>query len=139
MKKEFRLVRVNKLWIFFMATSVLVEQIPLGMTVLIEVFTRIALKQQSRLILPGVLGLIFWILGSLLLRIAYSRSKSRVVCQWNCRMKSTLMDRLLRRKVADFTAKDRAEYISVFNNDIKFVEEGKNINPQKKPLSFPIL
>lgn len=123
MEKEFRLIRIDKLWVFFMAVSVLADQIPLGMTFLIEVFSRIALKQESSLILPGIIGLILWILSSLLLRIIYSKSKSKVVYEWNCRMKSTLMDRLLRRKVADFTAKDRAEYISVFNNDIKFVEE----------------
>ncbi|MDO4719595.1 MAG: ABC transporter ATP-binding protein [Peptostreptococcaceae bacterium] len=123
MKKEFRLIQANKLWILFMVFSILVDQIPLGMTVLIEVFGRIALKQESHLILPGIIFLLLWICGCLLFRIAYSKSKSKVIYEWNCRMKSTLMDRLLRRKVADFTAKDRAEYISVFNNDIKFVEE----------------
>lgn len=42
---------------------------------------------------------------------------------WNLRVKKELMENILTRDPVYFESKDKASYISLFNNDLKFIEE----------------
>lgn len=123
MKKDFKIININGTWILFCIFSVLVTVIPFGMTLLIEIFSRIAFNKNPSMLRPGIIYFILWALSSLLVRFGYTKLKSLVSYNWNKRMKYTLMDRLLNRRVSHFIEKDRAEYISIFNNDISFMQD----------------
>lgn len=123
MKTKFRFIEFNKNWILFCTMTTLSGLIMYGMTRLIEVFSIIVYDKNGDLIPKALFLFIAWALGSFFIRYARNTLKSKVIYDWNTKMKTNLMDRLLSRKVQDFNKNDKAYYISIFNNDIKFIEE----------------
>ncbi|WP_054251639.1 ATP-binding cassette domain-containing protein [Neofamilia massiliensis] len=123
MKTKFRFIDFNKNWILFCTMTTLSGLIMYGMTRLIEVFSRIVYDKNGDLIPKALFLFIAWALGSFFIRYSRNTLKSKVIYDWNTKMKTNLMDRLLSRKVQDFNKNDKAYYISIFNNDIKFIEE----------------
>ncbi len=93
------------------------------MTRLIERFSRIVSYRDGTLIRSTLIFFVLWALVFFTLRVSRSRMKARISYLWNVRVKRDLMENILRRDPLYFESKDKASYISLFNNDLKFIED----------------
>lgn len=118
-----KLINFNLNWILFVFFSALVSSISVGLTYSIELLSKIVIDKQHNLVNKAIIVLVLWVLLSLLIRYLYLYYKKKVIYHWNNRIKNNLMDRILSRTAVDFKHKDRTYYVSLFNNDIKFLEE----------------
>ena len=93
------------------------------LTRFIERFSRIVSYNDGTLIKSTIIFFILWAVIFFTLRISRSRLKARISYLWNLRVKKELMANILTRDPVYFESKDKASYISLFNNDLKFIEE----------------
>ena len=122
-KQNFKFIRLNWIFLGFILLSLASNMEQYFMTRLIERFSRIDSYKEGALIKSTV---IFFILRSVVfftLRLSRSRLKARISYLWNVRVKKELMENILTRDPVYFESKDKASYISLFNNDLKFIEE----------------
>lgn len=121
-KSGFRFVKINWIFVVFILVSFSdLEQYFL--TKLIERFSKIVTYKDATLIKSTVIFFTLWAVISFFLRFSRSKIKAKVSCMWNIRVKKDLMENILSRDPIYFESKDKASYISLFNNDLKFIEE----------------
>ena len=122
-KKDFKFIRLNWIFIGFILLSLASNLEQYFLTRLIERFSRIVSYNDGTLIRSTILFFILWAVIFFALRISRSRLKARISYLWNIRVKKELMENILTRDPVYFESKDKASYISLFNNDLKFIEE----------------
>lgn len=110
-------------WYAYIFFSAAVSFVFVGLSYLIGLLSKIAIDKQHQLISYTLLYLAVWIILSILTRIGYLYCRKRAFYEWNCVIKSQLMHRILYRSFSAFKKYDRAYYVSLFNNDIPFLEE----------------
>lgn len=122
-KQNFKFIRLNWIFIGFIILSLASNLEQYFLTRLIERFSRIVSYKEGALIKSTVIFFILWALIFFALRLSRSRLKARISYLWNIRVKKELMENILTRDPVYFESKDKASYISLFNNDLKFIEE----------------
>lgn len=122
-KQKFKFIRLNWIFIGFIILSLASNLEQYFLTRLIERFSRIVSYNDGALIKSTVIFFILWAVIFFTLRISRSRLKARISYLWNVRVKKELMANILTRDPLYFESKDKASYISLFNNDLKFIEE----------------
>lgn len=122
-KSHFRFVKINWIFVVFIFVSIFSDLEQYFLTKLIERFSKIVTYKDATLIKSTVIFFILWAVISFALRFSRSKIKAKVSCMWNIRVKKDLMENILRRDPIYFESKDKASYISLFNNDLKFIEE----------------
>lgn len=122
-KEGFKFIRLNWIFIGFIILSLASNLEQYFLTRLIERFSRIVSYNDGALIKSTVIFFILWAVIFFTLRISRSRLKARISYLWNVRVKKELMANILTRDPVYFESKDKASYISLFNNDLKFIEE----------------
>lgn len=122
-KKDFKFIRLNWVFLGFILLSLASNLEQYFLTRLIERFSRIVSYNDGTLIRSTILFFILWAVIFFALRISRSRLKARISYLWNVRVKKELMENILTRDPVYFESKDKASYISLFNNDLKFIEE----------------
>lgn len=122
-KQNFKFIRINWIFIGFILLSLASNLEQYFLTRLIERFSRIVSYKEGALIKSTVIFFILWALIFFALRLSRSRLKARISYLWNVRVKKELMANILSRDPVYFESKDKASYISLFNNDLKFIEE----------------
>lgn len=113
----------NVNWVLFILFSILSSFVSIGLAYLIQLFSSIVIDGKSGLINTSIFFLVGWTVLSLITRYLYLIFKKRTIFEWNYSIKSKLMENILSRIPMDFRKKDRSYYVSIFNNDIKFVEQ----------------
>ncbi len=122
-KEGFKFIRLNWIFIGFIILSLASNLEQYFLTRLIERFSRIVSYNDGALIKSTVIFFILWAVIFFTLRISRSRLKARISYLWNVRVKKELMANILSRDPVYFESQDKASYISLFNNDLKFIEE----------------
>src|SRR5699024_7251971 len=122
-KENFKFIRLNCVFLGFIILSLASNLEQYFMTRLIERFSRIVSYNDGTLIRSTIIFFILWAVIFFTLRISRSRLKARISYLWNLRVKKELMENILTRDPVYFESKDKASYISLFNNDLKFIEE----------------
>lgn len=122
-KDKFKFIRLNWIFIGFIILSLASNLEQYFLTRLIERFSRIVSYNDGALIKSTVIFFILWAVIFFTLRISRSRLKAKISYLWNVRVKKELMGNILSRDPVYFESKDKASYISLFNNDLKFIEE----------------
>ncbi|WP_296129868.1 ABC transporter ATP-binding protein, partial [uncultured Anaerococcus sp.] len=122
-KENFKFIRLNWVFLGFIILSLASNLEQYFMTRLIERFSRIVSYKDGTLIKSTLIFFILWALVFFTLRLSRSRMKARISYLWNVRVKRDLMENILRRDPLYFESKDKASYISLFNNDLKFIED----------------
>lgn len=122
-KENFKFIRLNWVFLGFIILSLASNLEQYFMTRLIERFSRIVSYKDGTLIKSTLIFFILWALVFFTLRLSRSRMKARISYLWNVRIKRDLMENILRRDPLYFESKDKASYISLFNNDLKFIED----------------
>lgn len=122
-KKDFKFIRLNWVFLGFILLSLASNLEQYFLTRLIERFSRIVSYNDGTLIRSTIIFFILWAVIFFALRISRSRLKARISYLWNVRVKKELMENILTRDPVYFESKDKASYISLFNNDLKFIEE----------------
>lgn len=122
-KQGFKFIRINWIFIGFIILSLASNLEQYFLTRLIERFSRIVSYNDGALIKSTVIFFILWAVIFFTLRISRSRLKAKISYLWNVRVKKELMGNILSRDPVYFESKDKASYISLFNNDLKFIEE----------------
>lgn len=122
-KQGFKFIRLNWIFIGFIILSLASNLEQYFLTRLIERFSRIVSYNDGALIKSTVIFFILWAVIFFTLRISRSRLKARISYLWNVRVKKELMANILSRDPVYFESQDKASYISLFNNDLKFIEE----------------
>ena len=122
-KKDFKFIRLNWVFLGFILLSLASNLEQYFLTRLIERFSRIVSYNDGTLIRSTIIFFILWAVIFFALRISRSRLKARISYLWNVRVKKELMENILTRDSVYFESKDKASYISLFNNDLKFIEE----------------
>lgn len=122
-KDKFKFIRLNWIFIGFIILSLASNLEQYFLTRLIERFSRIVSYNDGALIKSTVIFFILWAVIFFTLRISRSRLKAKISYLWNVRVKKDLMANILARDPVYFESKDKASYISLFNNDLKFIEE----------------
>ena len=122
-KEGFKFLRLDWIFIGFIILSLASNLEQYFLTRLIERFSRIVSYKDGTLIKSTVIFFILWAVIFFTLRISRSRLKARISYLWNVRVKKELMENILYRDPVYFESKDKASYISLFNNDLKFIEE----------------
>ena len=122
-KDKFKFIRLDWIFIGFIILSLASNLEQYFLTRLIERFSRIVTYSDGALIKSTIIFFILWALIFFTLRISRSRLKARISYLWNVRVKKELMENILTRDPLYFESKDKASYISLFNNDLKFIEE----------------
>lgn len=122
-KEGFKFIRLNWIFIGFIILSLASNLEQYFLTRLIERFSRIVSYNDGALIKSTVIFFILWAVIFFTLRISRSRLKAKISYLWNVRVKKDLMANILARDPVYFESKDKASYISLFNNDLKFIEE----------------
>ena len=122
-KENFKFIRLNWVFLGFIILSLASNLEQYFMTRLIERFSRIVSYKDGTLIKSTLIFFILWALVFFTLRVSRSRMKARISYLWNVRVKRDLMENILRRDPLYFESKDKASYISLFNNDLKFIED----------------
>lgn len=122
-KQGFKFIRLNWIFIGFIILSLASNLEQYFLTRLIERFSRIVSYNDGALIKSTVIFFILWAVIFFTLRISRSRLKAKISYLWNVRVKKELMGNILSRDPVYFESKDKASYISLFNNDLKFIEE----------------
>ena len=122
-KKDFKFIRLNWVFLGFIILSLASNLEQYFLTRLIERFSRIVSYKEGALIKSTIIFFILWAVIFFTLRISRSRLKARISYLWNLRVKKELMANILTRDPLYFESKDKASYISLFNNDLKFIEE----------------
>lgn len=122
-KQNFKFIRLNWIFLGFILLSLASNMEQYFMTRLIERFSRIVSYKEGALIKSTVIFFILWSVVFFTLRLSRSRLKARISYLWNVRVKKELMENILTRDPVYFESKDKASYISLFNNDLKFIEE----------------
>ncbi|WP_297690204.1 ABC transporter ATP-binding protein [uncultured Anaerococcus sp.] len=122
-KENFKFIRINWVFLGFIILSLASNLEQYFMTRLIERFSRIVSYKDGTLIKSTLIFFILWALVFFTLRVSRSRMKARISYLWNVRVKRDLMENILRRDPLYFESKDKASYISLFNNDLKFIED----------------
>ena len=122
-KDKFKFIRLNWIFIGFIILSLASNLEQYFLTRLIERFSRIVSYNDGALIKSTVIFFILWAVIFFTLRISRSRLKAKISYLWNLRVKKELMANILSRDPVYFESQDKASYISLFNNDLKFIEE----------------
>ncbi len=122
-KQNFKFIRLNCVFLGFIILSLASNLEQYFLTRLIERFSSIVSYKEGDLIKSTVIFFILWALIFFALRLSRSRLKARISYLWNVRVKKELMENILNRDPIYFESKDKASYISLFNNDLKFIEE----------------
>ena len=122
-KEGFKFIRLDWIFIGFIILSLASNLEQYFLTRLIERFSRIVSYKDGALIKSTIIFFILWALIFFTLRLSRSRLKARISYLWNVRVKKELMENILTRDPLYFESKDKASYISLFNNDLKFIEE----------------
>lgn len=122
-KQNFKFIRLNWVFLGFIILSLASNLEQYFLTRLIERFSRIVSYKEGALIKSTIIFFILWAVIFFALRISRSRLKARISYLWNIRVKKELMENILTRDPVYFESKDKASYISLFNNDLKFIEE----------------
>lgn len=122
-KDKFKFIRLNWIFIGFIILSLASNLEQYFLTRLIERFSRIVSYNDGALIKSTVIFFILWAVIFFTLRISRSRLKAKISYLWNLRVKKELMANILTRDPVYFESQDKASYISLFNNDLKFIEE----------------
>lgn len=122
-KEGFKFIRLDWIFIGFIILSLASNLEQYFLTRLIERFSRIVSYKDGALIKSTIIFFILWALIFFTLRLSRSRLKARISYLWNVRVKKELMANILTRDPVYFESKDKASYISLFNNDLKFIEE----------------
>lgn len=122
-KKGFKFIRLNWIFVGFIILSLASNLEQYFLTRLIERFSRIVSYKDGTLIKSTIIFFILWAVIFFTLRLSRSRLKARISYLWNVRVKKELMANILTRDPVYFESKDKASYISLFNNDLKFIEE----------------
>ena len=122
-KEGFKFIRLNWIFIGFIILSLASNLEQYFLTRLIERFSRIVSYNDGALIKSTVIFFILWAVIFFTLRISRSRLKARISYLWNVRVKKEFMGNILSRDPVYFESQDKASYISLFNNDLKFIEE----------------
>lgn len=122
-KENFKFIRLNWVFLGFILLSLASNLEQYFLTRLIERFSRIVSYREGALIKSTVIFFILWAVIFFALRLSRSRLKARISYLWNVRVKKELMENILTRDPVYFESKDKASYISLFNNDLKFIEE----------------
>lgn len=122
-KQGFKFIRINWIFIGFIILSLASNLEQYFLTRLIERFSRIVSYNDGALINSTVIFFILWAVIFFTLRISRSRLKAKISYLWNVRVKKELMGNILSRDPVYFESQDKASYISLFNNDLKFIEE----------------
>ena len=122
-KEGFKFIRLNWVFLSFIILSLASNLEQYFLTRLIERFSRIVSYNDGTLIKSTIIFFILWAVIFFTLRLSRSRLKARISYLWNVRVKKELMANILTRDPVYFESKDKASYISLFNNDLKFIEE----------------
>lgn len=122
-KENFKFIRFNWVFLGFILLSLASNLEQYFLTRLIERFSRIVSYNDGTLIKSTIIFFILWAVIFFTLRLSRSRLKARISYLWNLRVKKELMANILTRDPVYFESKDKASYISLFNNDLKFIEE----------------
>ena len=122
-KQKFSFIKMNWIFFGFILLSLASNLEQYFLTRLIERFSRIVSYNDGTLIKSTIIFFILWALVFFALRLSRSRLKARISYLWNVRVKKELMENILTRDPVYFESKDKASYISLFNNDLKFIEE----------------
>ena len=122
-KENFKFIRLNWVFLGFIILSLASNLEQYFLTRLIERFSRIVSYNDGTLIKSTIIFFILWAVIFFTLRLSRSRLKARISYLWNVRVKKELMANILTRDPVYFESKDKASYISLFNNDLKFIEE----------------
>ena len=122
-KQNFKFIRLDWIFLGFIILSLASNLEQYFLTRLIERFSRIVSYNDGTLIKSTIIFFILWAVIFFTLRLSRSRLKARISYLWNLRVKKELMANILTRDPVYFESKDKASYISLFNNDLKFIEE----------------
>ena len=122
-KEGFKFIRLNWVFLGFIILSLASNLEQYFLTRLIERFSRTVSYNDGTLIKSTIIFFILWAVIFFTLRLSRSRLKARISYLWNLRVKKELMANILTRDPVYFESKDKASYISLFNNDLKFIEE----------------
>ena len=122
-KQNFKFIRLDWIFLGFIILSLASNLEQYFLTRLIERFSRIVSYNDGTLIKSTIIFFILWAVIFFTLRLYRSRIKARISYLWNVRVKKELMANILTRDPLYFESKDKASYISLFNNDLKFIEE----------------
>lgn len=110
-------------WFLYNFFSSVIVIASLGFTYFVQLMSKIIIGQQYSLVPYSILFLIACICVCSALRYAYLFFKRKTHFEWNYSIKTILMRRILCRSYSDFKKQDRAYYVSLYNNDITFLEK----------------
>lgn len=122
-RNEFKFVKFSPVFIIFILVSMASNLESYFLTKLVEVISKIALYKNKDLIFYALKFFIIWALASIFLRYYRAKLKGKVSETRNIRVKNGLMENILNREASYFDSKDKASYVSLFNNDLKYIEE----------------
>ncbi|MDD7305808.1 MAG: ABC transporter ATP-binding protein [Peptoniphilaceae bacterium] len=122
-KQKFKFIKITPIFIIFILVSMVSNLESYFLTRLVEIISKIALYKSKDLIYYGLKFFMVWSIVSILLRYYRAKLKGEVSAAWNIRVKNDLMANILNRAALYYDSKDKASYISLFNNDLKYIEE----------------
>lgn len=118
-----KLIHTNFNFVMYFIFSALFFVVSLGFTYLIELVSKIAVEGQHDLITAAVVWLAVYAAVSFGIRYGFLYFRKKACCKWNMDVKTGLMNNILARSPAAFKEKDRTYYMSLFNNDIGFLQK----------------
>lgn len=122
-KRKIILLPLNFNFVMYFIFSALFFVVSLGFTYLIELVSKIAVEEQHDLITAAVVWLAVYAAVSFGIRYGFLYFRKKACCKWNMDVKTGLMNNILARSPAAFKEKDRTYYMSLFNNDIGFLQK----------------
>lgn len=107
-------------------------QILMGMSIVVvpfilELMSKIAIDNKTDLIIPAITLISGWSVLSFLLRFALLSSRRVFLFRYNMLLKHDMLKSIINRSYSDFRKNDSSYYVSLFNNDMKFIEENRTI------------
>ena len=118
-----KLIHTNFNFVMYFIFSALFFVVSLGFTYLIELVSKIAVEGQHDLITAAVVWLAVYAAVSFGIRYGFLYFRKKACCKWNMDVKTGLMNNILARSPAAFKEKDRTYYMSLFNDDIGFLQK----------------
>lgn len=123
MKEKFSFIIKNKTRYFYCLFSIIFTFVSICMVYIFEIFSKIAIDKQYFLLKKAIIYMVLWFTISLFIRIMYIHFSSKYSQIWHVNINNLLMEKVLKRTPKLFNKRDRAYYVSLFNNDVEFIYE----------------
>lgn len=120
---KFKFIKITPLFIAFILVSIVNNLDQYFLTKLVEVISKIALYKNKELIIYAIKFFAIWAIAFIILRYVRAHFKGKLAGEWNNMVKNELMENILNRDAYYFDSKDKSSYISLFNNDLRFLED----------------